>query len=1216
MSTLSEFLAAQNPGAPPAPGSISNEMLVNTAVADLSGVNTGDQDLSGLQPAGDYATNSDVSTAVSNHSSADDPHGDRAYADSLVIGLVDDRGSFNASVNTFPTTGGSGGAGSIRKGDLWTISMVATSGPLSGYPAGCLIRALTDSPGQTVGNWSILEVGFGYTPENAANKSTSIVSDQASDIKYPSAKAVFTWGQSAISFGTGVQTALGVNIGSPDAPVLFNGAAGTPSSIVLTNASGTAASLTAGAASILATARTINGVSFNGSSNITVSAAASTLTGNTLASGVTLSSLTQVGVVSSGTWQGTAVADAYIASSATWNAKQAALVSGTSIKTVNGTSLLGSGNITTGGAWGSITGTFTSQAEFAPGNVTMGGFTTPNPPSAIRSANLNGVYAYHRDNEKSWRIQSRLSRKVVGRCGSIRGLDLGDSTMVSSHQMLMRKFGYGGVDINAANGGAGGSVTLDYTLSPAGNVRVLTSGQSFVITSTAQFATIGVGYITSASGGTLKIELQIDKTGSYADNTNAWYLGRQAYGTVTSGSKLLYVEDYSILRDGLTISGTGVAANTTITCSTGPIRLTADIAAGTGYANATYSNVPLTGGTGSSATANITVSGGSVASVTIVNVGTGYTEGDVLSATTANLGGSGSGFTVAVGGVWPTLSQNATSTATSVLNLNWPNAGSDSGGGVLNTYAASGGGCSMAFLRNGTSTDEFPKSYNVKVTCLSGTVTLTDIVLSAGAYHNTGTHFPWSGMSHSWGVSGTRMGLHHNVTSGAVWNRIAWYIDPEIITYKTANDVGSYDVATIWPQYAGKIRAACPNATIVVYGTHPIAGGTLNSLADRNDVTMAQWDDYMRRWCAENDGAIFIDLRANWPTITRQQYKVDSFTANETDATHINQYGQDWATALLHDAIGPALDYVSSGVFNYQEPGYSHSKPASGWFNEIRVVDDRGNDHAVYGGSANNTVGLKIFVPNKGEAFLTLNSFGVDKNVNFSGISIGNAYNSNNTDCCLSLWNKGSRVESWSASRGAYFACQGGIPADSAKASGGFRFHGPANWSGLPTFTVEADSSYNSTPTHPIFQIARNATTSANGTNLWQYLLNGNVIYDGPTADSNKITFVYADPTSNVTITTPAQTGTVAVILTGTGSLDFPSIAGGAEATLTLTVTGAVTTNTPSVSLGWSAALPDGIVVKQAWVSAADTVSVRVANITASPIDPSAVTCRATVNNF
>jgi len=46
--------------------------------------------------------------------------------------------------------------------------------------------------------------------------------------------------QATITFGTGVQTALGVNIGSAGAPVLFNGALGTPSSGTITNLTGTA----------------------------------------------------------------------------------------------------------------------------------------------------------------------------------------------------------------------------------------------------------------------------------------------------------------------------------------------------------------------------------------------------------------------------------------------------------------------------------------------------------------------------------------------------------------------------------------------------------------------------------------------------------------------------------------------------------------------------------------------------------------------------------------------------------------------------------------------------------------------------------------------------------------------------------------------------------------------------------------------------------------
>ena len=56
---------------------------------------------------------------------------------------------------------------------------------------------------------------------------------------------------------------------------------------------------TTGSAATLTTSRNINGVAFNGSADITVTAAAGTLTGNTLNSGVTASSLTSVGTLAS-----------------------------------------------------------------------------------------------------------------------------------------------------------------------------------------------------------------------------------------------------------------------------------------------------------------------------------------------------------------------------------------------------------------------------------------------------------------------------------------------------------------------------------------------------------------------------------------------------------------------------------------------------------------------------------------------------------------------------------------------------------------------------------------------------------------------------------------------------------------------------------------------------------------------------------------------------
>lgn len=110
----------------------------------------------------------------------------KAYADTLVIGLLDDRGNYDASVNTFPASGGSGTAGAIKKGDLWTISVAGTLGS-SAVTAGDVVRALVDTPGQTVGNWVITENNIGYVPENSTNKQTDLT---ASATKYPTVNAV------------------------------------------------------------------------------------------------------------------------------------------------------------------------------------------------------------------------------------------------------------------------------------------------------------------------------------------------------------------------------------------------------------------------------------------------------------------------------------------------------------------------------------------------------------------------------------------------------------------------------------------------------------------------------------------------------------------------------------------------------------------------------------------------------------------------------------------------------------------------------------------------------------------------------------------------------------------------------------------------------------------------------------------------------------------
>lgn len=83
----------------------------------------------------------------------------------------------------------------------------------------------------------------------------------------------------------------------------------------------------------------------------------------------------------------------------------------------------------------------------------------------------------------------------------------------------------------------------------------------------------------------------------------------------------------------------------------GSIGTLTGLTGGSLYTNGVYTNVPLTGGFGNSALATITVAGGVVTTVTLTNNGKVYHTGDVLSASSANIGGTGSGFTTTISSI-------------------------------------------------------------------------------------------------------------------------------------------------------------------------------------------------------------------------------------------------------------------------------------------------------------------------------------------------------------------------------------------------------------------------------------------------------------------------------------------------------------------------------------------------------------------------------------
>jgi predicted transcriptional regulator len=80
-------------------------------------------------------------------------------------------------------------------------------------------------------------------------------------------------------------------------------------------------------------------------------------------------------------------------------------------------------------------------------------------------------------------------------------------------------------------------------------------------------------------------------------------------------------------------------------------------------------------------------------------------------------------------------------------------------------------------------------------------------------------------------------------------------------------------------------------------------------------------------------------------------------------------------------------------------------------------------------------------------------------------------------------------------------------------------------------------------------------------------------------------------------------------MLRASATLDFPSVAAAGSQVLTVTCTGARVGDDAEVFLD----APDAGLVYKAWVSANDTVSVRVSNLTAGAIDPASKSYRVIV---
>ena len=253
---------------------------------------------------------------------------------------------------------------------------------------------------------------------------------------------------------------------------------------------GSAASSTT--AERLATARSINGVSFDGSGNVTVTAAANTLTGTTLASNVVGSSLTSVGTISSGTWQGTTIGSAYVTTLNQNTTGSAAKL--TTPVNINGVSFDGSANVTVTAAAGTLTGVTLNSTVLASSLTSVG---TLGSLSITGDLTVGGTFT------------------VNGTVTTINSTTL----TVDDKNIELGSVG-SPTDITAADGGISLKGTTDKTLKWLNSgAFAWTSSENFDLVSTKAYYIAGASVLNATTLGSLVVNSSLTSVGTLTSLT-------------------------------------------------------------------------------------------------------------------------------------------------------------------------------------------------------------------------------------------------------------------------------------------------------------------------------------------------------------------------------------------------------------------------------------------------------------------------------------------------------------------------------------------------------------------------------------------------------------------------------------------------------------------------------------------------------------------------
>jgi hypothetical protein len=419
----------------------------------------------------------------------------KAYADALIIGLLNDRGNWNASANTYPATGGSGTGGAVRKGDTWFISVVGT---LNGVllAVGDTIRALVDTPGQINANWDILQ----------AAGTVDVVSVATNAVFYPTFVSA-TSGSIPLDVSTGLTFNPSTNILTTTGFTgALNGTVGavTPAAGAFTTLTGTG-TISLSPASLNVT------ISPTGTGTVTISPVGALTINPTAASTI---NNTSIGATTAGTGRFTTLGatGAVTLSPASFNVVLSP--TGTGVVTINPATLGSIDNVNVGATTAS-TGRFTTVQSTvaigtAPFTVTS---TTPVTNLSIGGNAGTATIATNANNIAITAVTTAAAFYPVFVSASTGNLapDVSVGLTFNPSTNVLTTTGFAGAltgTVGAVTPAAGAFTTLSasstVTLSPASaNVAISPTGTGTVTVSPAGTLTLGIAGVSISALGNI-----------------------------------------------------------------------------------------------------------------------------------------------------------------------------------------------------------------------------------------------------------------------------------------------------------------------------------------------------------------------------------------------------------------------------------------------------------------------------------------------------------------------------------------------------------------------------------------------------------------------------------------------------------------------------------------------------------------------------------------